>query len=64
MHANNWSLTLAFHIIYTQAPVNMGTGPGMPGCSYATHNCIERVGGGGGGGRFLALLPVSVFVNL
>ena len=21
-HANNWSVTLAFHIIFTQAPVN------------------------------------------
>ena len=40
-HANNWSLTLAFHTIFTQAPVNFMWAqawvcPGVPGCSYTT----------------------------
>ena len=38
-HANNWPLTLAFYIHYFYPGTSefyVGTGPGMPRCSYAT----------------------------
>ena len=43
-HANNLPLTLAFQVIFIRASVNffVGTGPGMPGCSYTTNSASQN----------------------